>query len=149
MSWTNFQKIYIMANGGAILIGKSALVFNGLVFGSDVITVYTNYAGLHRLDLTDVFLSHYHIDCDTDYMRCIDEENNVWVPTTERAIVDAVKFMYESYDEGVAIEAFQNYLRSNPDLDKLYEVADHYLVPRSDVDYWLNEAREETDMSMG
>lgn len=74
-------------------------------------------------------MSSYHLN-DEEYMRCIDAENNVWVPTTERAIVDAVKFMDKSHDEGVAIEAFQNYLNNSPDLDKLYAVADHYKDPQ-------------------
>lgn len=149
MQWTSFQKIFMQANGGAILVGKSGLVFNGLVYGSDIITVYTGYKRLHRIDLTDVILSYYHIDDDLEGVRCIDIENNVWVFSVERAIVDAVKFMYQSYDEGVVIEALQNYLDRSPDLDKLYKVAEHYSVPKSDIDYWLNEAREETDMSMG
>lgn len=147
--WTKNQEMYIRANDGAVLCGAPALSACGLVWGSNLIAVKTKYPDLHRLRLGDLYLSYYHFDDDA-FIEKIDDTLNVYKPTAERAVIDAIEFMEKSYDEGKVIESLQEYIRINNDnMSQLYLVADHYNVSRSKVDYWLNEAREEGDMSMG
>lgn len=72
------------------------------------------------------------------------------IPTKERAIVDYIKLQDEYGDEGILIESIQSYLRDyEEDLPELYKVADFFKLSRDQLDYWLDEAREESDMSMG
>lgn len=147
--WTRNQIMFLKANGGAAICAAPALAMSGLSWGSNLIAIWTSYESLHRTVLGDVYYSHYHFD-DDEYLIKIDNDLNVYLPTAERCLIDAVKFHEQSYDEGVFIEALQNYIRKNTDsYAKLYEVANHYCVPISDVNYWINEAIEESDMSMG
>ena len=147
--WTRNQEQIIRANGGAFICGVPALAANGLSWWSSLIAGWTMFPSIHRLRLGDFYWSHYHLDDDA-YIVNVDPELNVYKPTAERALIDAMVFMEQSYDEGVAIEAMQNYIRKNMDnFAELYRVADHYSVDHGLVAYWLNEAREESDMSMG
>lgn len=93
----------------------------------------------------------YYPDLDRVHYLVPSESNpDLLIPTRERAIVDYVKLQDEYGDEGILIESIQSYLRDyEEDLPKLYEVADFLKLPRKELDYWLNEAREESDMSMG
>ena len=75
-------------------------------------------------------------------------EKGVYVPTSERAIIDCMVWQDENRDEGFLIEALQTYQEKHKVSD-LYECADNYLVPHEVVDYWWKEAEEEDDMSMG
>lgn len=69
-------------------------------------------------------------------------------PTQERAIVESV-FYREYVDEGILIESLQNYIEQhNNDCSLLYDLAPKYMLKEKDLTYWLNEAREESDMSM-
>lgn len=93
----------------------------------------------------------YYPDLDRIHYLTPSKDNpNLLIPTRERAIVDYIKLEEEYGDEGILIESLQSYLRDyEEDLPKLYEVADFFKLPRKELDYWLNEAREESDMSMG
>lgn len=93
----------------------------------------------------------YYPDLDRVHYLVPSKSNpDLLIPTKERAIVDYIKLQEEYGDEGILIESIQSYLRDyEEDLPKLYEVADFFRLPREQLDYWLNEAREETDMSMG
>lgn len=64
-------------------------------------------------------------------------------------MVDTITFLDKNYIEGPLIESLQTYLYRNKDLSKLREVTDFYNLPMSTLDYWIKEAEEETDMSMG
>lgn len=146
--WSNNQVKVLMANGGGAISDCPALAMNGLAWGSNLTAIWTRFESLHRINLGDIYLTHYHFDDDA-HLKKIDDELNVYLPTPDRCLIDAVKFVEKSYDEGVFIEAMQNYLRKHKDLSELYAVADHYNVPKADVDYWIAEALEESDMSMG
>lgn len=68
---------------------------------------------------------------------------NILVPSKERAIVDYIMYR-DNFDEGILIEGLMSYLNYNKDLTKLYEVAKHLHLPKKELDYWLEEARNET-----
>ncbi len=141
------QKLHVIANGGACVCGDSALDLNGLIYSGPFIIFQTFIEDLNNFRVCDVVLQYYHFDDDYYLSR---HNDNVYLPTAERAVIDAVAFLDRNYNEGALVEALQNYIRRNTDgFAKLYEVANHYNVPISDVDYWINEAREESDMSMG
>lgn len=140
------QKLHVSVNGGACVVGDTALAFNGLMWGNSCMYLQTFFERLNNIQLCDIKLQYYHFDDDAYLVR---HNDNVYLPTAERAIVDTIKYIEVNYNEGSLIESLQTYISHNSSFTKLYEVADHYGVPRSDVDYWLNEAREESDMSMG
>jgi len=87
---------------------------------------------------------------DIDYNNYVRQyTDDLLVPTAERALVDYIRFE-KIQDEGTLLWAMQDYLdSSNCDIDKLYEVADFYNVPREEVDYWITEAKTEPYYSMG
>ena len=59
-------------------------------------------------------------------------------PSKERAIVEN--------DEGILIEAMQNYLLWFRNDEKLYKCADHFNVSRETIDYWIREAEEDEEV---
>lgn len=74
----------------------------------------------------------------------------LFIPTKERTIVDYVKLNDRYGDEGILIESLQSYLHDyGKDLTKLYEVASFYNLPKEQLDYWINEAKNESYMSEG
>ena len=147
------QQIFVDVNRGRdfLLVGEPSLVYNGLMYGgigTEPLAIYINEKDLDGVHIGDVFLEYYHFS-DGTYCREFDKDNSIWLPSAERALVDTMHFLQYNYIEGPLIESLQNYLSKHDDLAELYAVADHYNVPRSEVDYWINEAREESDMSMG
>lgn len=144
------QQTYIDANKPAnfLIVNTTALTLNKLMWGGNELILYTPWEELDHLPMCDMRLEHYHF-ADGNYCTLIDDKNNLWLPTAERALVDTIHFIEQNYIEGPLIESLQNYLSSHADLSELYTVADHYNVPSEKIDYWINEAREESDMSMG
>lgn len=147
------DSIYLTANRGRdfLLVGIPSLVYNGLMYGnvnSEPLVLYTPYSELDGVLNIDVHLEHNHFN-DSDFVFVFSESNNLWLPTPERAIIDTIAFLNYNYIEGPLIESLQNYMYKRDDYTELYKVAEHYNVSRDTVDYWLKEAREESDMSMG
>ena len=134
-----------------LLVGTPSLVYNDLMYGNiggEHLNVYTDIEDLDGIRLGDVSLEHYHCS-DSEYCSEMDPINNLWLPTAERALVDTINFLDKNYIEGPLIESLQTYLSSHEDLSELYAVAAHYNVPKENIDYWIKEALEESDMSMG
>ena len=78
------------------------------------------------------------------------DNSKLFIPVKERVIVDYIKLEDNYGDEGILIETLQNYLRNyEKDLDKLYEVASFYELSKEQLDYWLNEARNDNYVSEG
>lgn len=144
------QQTYISANRPAnfLVVGTTALTCNKLMWGGDELILYTPWEELDHIPMCDMRLEHYHFS-DGDYCSLMDQVNNLWLPTAERALVDTINFLEKNYIEGPLIESLQTYLEKNKDLSELYAVADHYGVSRDKINYWIDEAREESDMSMG
>lgn len=144
------QQTYVDANKPAnfLLVGTTALSYNKLMWGGDELILYTPWEELDHIPMCDMRLEHYHFS-DGSFCNIMDESNRLWLPTAERALVDTINFLEENFIEGPLIESLQNYLAKNKDLSQLYAVAAHYNVPKDKIDYWIKEAREESDMSMG
>lgn len=133
-----------------ILTQNSALNYAGLIYWyPNCIDVLTNYNELNNV--TFYLTTYYYKPAmnNKHYTRPSKDNPNLLIPTRERALVDYMLYQDEYGDEGLLIEALQNYLEQFKDMDKLYEVADFYKLPRETVDYWIKEAEEETSMSMG
>lgn len=149
MTFTENQLRFLLRNNSRTtsIVGHAALENNSLLYGNNFLTVYTPYDTLDNLTLGDVRLENYHYG-DSKFMRRVGDK--LYLPTREKAIIDTIAFLDKNYNEGELIEALQNYSRMvKEDYSKLYEVADYYKVSRETVDYWINEANEESDMSMG
>lgn len=144
------QRIYLDVNKPTNfqIVGESALTYNKLMWGGGDLVLYTPVSLLDNLSYGDIHLEHNHFT-DGYYCNEVDGENNLWLPSAERALVDTINFIEQNYIEGPLIESLQTYLSEHDDLSKLYEVADFYKVSRDTIDYWINEAREESSMSMG
>lgn len=67
---------------------------------------------------------------------------NILIPSPERALIESIILGY--FDEGVIIEALQNYLSEHKDLIQLYKVCAMFgSVFDKTLDYWIQEARED------
>ena len=66
-------------------------------------------------------------------------------PSKERAIVENIAHL-DWIDEGILIEAMQNYLLWFRNDEKLYKCADHFNVSREAIDYWIREAEEDEEV---
>lgn len=140
----------LTTEGFYILAGDDALYHAGLTNQPvDTPMCWTEYEDIPS-GIFAVFVYYYFNPSgkDTKYATPMKTNSFAYEPIKERAIVETIKFQ-EYFNEGILIEALQSYLGGAPNMDLLYEVADYFGVPRDDVDYWLNEAREESDMSMG
>ena len=129
-----------------IITGNSALEYNGLVNGTDILSIVTEVKPLDGTIVNNVCYEFFHFK-DREYTREI--KPGVFLPTAEKALLDAIVWLPENYNEGQLIEALQSYQANDNDKSKLYEVSDYYKVPHEFVDYWWKEAEEESDMSMG
>ena len=132
-----------------VLAGPTALYRAGLTSQQTVVLdIWTSYEDIPN-GLFAVFVRYYYnpMGKDIQYTVCGKAHKNIHEPTKERALVETIKF-HDYFNEGILIEALQNYIRNVEDFSLLYEVAEYFSVSRDDVDYWINEAREESDMSM-
>lgn len=139
----------IMCKG--IVTLNTSVARNGLTYlAAAYLNLATDKKELSNIK-TNSFRFIYYPDLDRLHYLVPSKNNpDLLIPTKERAIVDYIKLQDEYGDEGILIESIQSYLRDyEEDLPKLYEVADFFKLSREELDYWLNEAKEESDMSMG
>ena len=134
-----------LCESDCILTGNIALSMNKLIYGASPVSVCTKHAEIDGCSTPYGVYEYYHFK-DKDFLMEIME--GIYLPSPEKAILDAIVWLPENSNEGYLIEALQTYQENN-DKSKLYEVADHYKVPHEFVDYWWKEAEEESDMSMG
>ena len=139
----------LTTEGFYVLAGDDALYHAGLTNQPvDTPMCWTTYEDIPS-GIFAVFAYYYFnpFGKDTKYSTPMQTNSFAYAPTNERAIIEAIKF-HDYFNEGILIEALQNYIAGNPNMPLVYEVADYFNVPRDDIDYWFNEAREESDMSM-
>lgn len=130
----------------SILVGETALGINHLMYTSPLYHILTNHPPLDGYVNNSIRYEYYHFRDDFELKEIAP---NVFLPSAERAIVDAIVWLKKNYNEGALIEALQSYQQMGKDKSALYGVADHYEVPYSCIDYWWEEVENETDMSMG
>lgn len=146
----NCQVNFIKANSDRphIIVGESALANNGLIYWCNCLKLWTPYELLDGVKYHGGVLEYYHL-IDDAYLDVVDSDLNLYIPTQEKSIVDVILHLEQYYIEGPLIEALQNYIAQHNDLLILYNVADYYGISSVDLDYWINEAINEDDMSMG
>ncbi|MCD8020915.1 MAG: hypothetical protein LUF92_15485 [Clostridiales bacterium] len=136
---------------GGIITLNTAVARNGLTTFArsflDLATDKTDLKDMHSLYCRYI----YYPVLDREHFLEPEETNPaLLLPTVERSLVDYIILQEEYGDEGILIESLQTYLYDYGDrLSKLYEIADVLGLKKETLDYWLNEAREESDMSMG
>lgn len=128
-----------------ILTNVTALSYNGLIYsvgGFPYIATWRSQAdGVRTLDKVFLYSKYFY---DTTYMRQLSD--GIMLPTPERTIVEYV--LNEKHcDEGLLIEALKSYNENgNANYQLLYEVAEHFKLSRDILDYWLKEAREDSEV---
>lgn len=131
-----------------VITAEHALALNGLTCsGVRDLKVLTTNPYLDRI-YNHTYVYYYCNEIDTENY-AIKYKDSLLLPTVERAIVDYIR-MEDIRDEGTLIWAIQDYIDSSKyDMNKVYEVAEFYNVPKEVIDYWFKEAREEPYYSMG
>ncbi len=128
-----------------VLCGSSALAFAGLImFNTTHYVIQTCEAVLH--DSVFYFITlKYNPEIDYDY--CVSKSPSnpmLLIPSKERALIECMKHI-DWIDEGLLIEGLKNYLEQFWDEKLLLDAADHFKLPRKDLEYWLEEARNDYD----
>lgn len=134
----------------SVICGQCALARCGLINSNWIhLDLWTRYKELDGID-SAIIKYFYNPAIDYTYEVFPEQSNpNLLLPSKERAIVEYI--MCEKWrDEGILIEALQAYVRDYGNhLAQLFVVAEFFSLSEEELDYWLNEAREESDMSMG
>ncbi len=131
---------------GRVRVGQDALSRLGLIYGYETNNVLTRHTCMNRAFILNTIFEAYHFR-DTAYLLKLDDGS--YTPTAERALIDCMTWQTKNHDEGMLIEALQNYQRMGHKPEDLYECADHYNLDHIVVNYWWKEALEESNMSMG
>lgn len=126
-----------------VLCGTSAMYYNGLcddkVHCPDVLVETNELDGLRLYD----YVNYYYVE-DIDYINYLtplDWCTNILVPSIERAIIECIKYDLRFTDEMYFCDVFGRFINGySYDLSKLEEVANHFDVPMSKVNYWIEES---------
>jgi hypothetical protein len=129
-----------------VLCGPCALARAGLCTYSTVLlfleTPYKEIDGICAACIT----YWYYPNIDYEYeLTPTDNNPLILQPSKERALVEFIMYS-KAADEGILIEALQNYLLWFRNDEKLYKCADHFNVPRETIDYWIREAEEDEEV---
>lgn len=129
----------------AVCCSSTALARNGLVM-FDIIHLDLQ-TRKSELDKTNYSYFSLFYNSDIDYEYCVSKSVSnplLLLPSKERAVVECIKHL-DWIDEGLLIEGIQNYIRNFWNKKLLYEAAAHFKLPEDELEYWLEEARNEYD----
>lgn len=133
-------------NERRVLCNQCALSRSGLIIANDThIDLMTNREDFDGFSL--VYITYYYYEhIDYEYkLHPLNTNPLILVPSKERALVEYIK--NEKWcDEGTLIEAMKTYLMWFRDDQKLKEVAEHFSLNWSTVEYWINEALEDEEV---
>ncbi len=137
------KKITDCAEG--VIVGKIALVVNAMSTGlpSNICVATKN----EWLDGFDLFRLRYKYIEDLDienFLFPINGNAKLFIPTAERAIVDALRYP-DTLLEEYTLQAIVDYcdmLHKNEDISMLYEVAEFYGISKSEMDSHIEDARD-------
>lgn len=126
-----------------VMCGTSAMCYNGMsiagVYQPDILVENEELDGLRLAG----HVNYYYvkdIDC-TNYLTQLKEVQNILIPSRERAIVECIKYNLRFTNETYFCDSFERYLNGNLYNEKmLKEVANHFKVPYSDIEYWISES---------
>ena len=128
-----------------VCCSSSALARNGLIMFD---TIHLDLqTGKIELDKTNYAYFSLFYNPNVDYEYCVVKSPSnplLLLPSKERALVECIKHL-DWIDEGLLIEGLRNYLDNFWDKKLLYEAAEHFELPMEELQYWLNEARNEYD----
>ena len=128
----------------AVICGDRALEESGLLYYNPGarLDIFTKYKELNNLNLA-VITYYYNPNIDyTNFVKPLKSNNNLLVPSMERAIIECIKFI-DTVSEGSLIEALKDYQLRYKNYDKLYTMADFYQVSKEDLDRWIYEAEND------
>lgn len=128
----------------AVICGDHALEESGLLYYNPGarLDIFTKYKELDNLYLS-VISYHYNPNIDyTNFVKPLKSNNNLLVPSMERAIIECIKFI-DTVSEGSLIEVLKDYQLWYKNYDKLYAMAAFYQVSKEDLDYWIYEAEND------
>lgn len=129
-----------------VMTGISSMCYNGMsldnIYMPELLT--TNPTAKEGMIVAGIVEYCYTEELDTEnYVTPLDGIENILIPSFERSIVENIKLDLKYIDEGYFLEKLERYLTGNfYNLKLLYEVADHFKVPRSKIDYWIEECRD-------
>ncbi len=146
MRMNDFYKFDQNYTEKSVITGACALARAGLTTTStnhlDLQTSIKSLDGLRTLPCN----FYYNGNIDYVYELSPGQVNPLLLqPSKERAIVENIAHL-DWIDEGILIEALQNYLLWFRNDEKLYKCADHFNVPRETIDYWIREAEEDEEV---
>lgn len=135
-------------NTVSVICGLCALARNGLTtHDPTVLDLFTNYPELDGISAS-IVKYYYKSSVDTEhYVSPMDTNPLLLLPTPERAIVEYIQ--NEKWcDEGVLIEALKTYEFRDDicDLPLLYKVAEFFGLPKAELGYWIQEARDDEEV---
>lgn len=128
-----------------VLTGVCMLARNGMVYAN--VTHLDLQTSIEEMHLFRTGISSFFFNPDIDYGYCVSESASnplLLLPSKERAIVECIKHL-DWVDEGLLIEGIQNYISDFWNEKLLYEAASHFNLPEEELEYWLEEARNESD----
>ena len=94
-----------------------------------------------RLSFGNYMFSKTHLP-DNEHFIVGRDNRGIYVPSLERAIVEAILNLDLNMDEGFLVEALSDYTLTYTDFTELYKVANFYNVSNETIDYWLQEGRD-------
>lgn len=125
-----------------VMTGISSMCYNGIstddIYMPELITECKDIDGIMISDI----VSYYWVEkFDYDnYVTPLDGFENIKVPSKERSIIENIKHDFRFVDLGYFLESLERYYSGRSYNRKLLqEVANHFEVDMSVVDYWLKE----------
>lgn len=127
-----------------VITGALPLVFYGLVTSSwNNATLFVTEPELEGINAYGLIAYKYISSIDTtNYVQSSPLTKHIYIPTVERALIELIRDDCATVLESELLEALCNYTTENYyNYDLLLEVATHFDVSKSKLDYWLEEAR--------
>lgn len=127
-----------------IIMGTNALVINCLSTAIEtILIVATKEEWLGGLDLGPMQYKYIPDIDDKNFLNPINDNEKLFIPTSERAIIDAIRYPDFVRDE-YTLQAIVDYcdMRYKTDHSKLYEVAAFYGIGKEEMDYRIEDARD-------
>ena len=127
-----------------VLSGHSVFSYRGMsCSGSYMPFLYTENKMLDGVTFNP-FVSYWYTDNQdvSNYVELLKGTNNIYLPTIERAIIEALRNDLRCTIEDYFYDDFSRYIEFDMDYKKLCEVADFYGLSREKLDYYINEAKD-------
>ena len=145
--WSKNQMRFFESNYDVVVIGGRSLRYHGYNTDKADMRVATKYPELDGIVLDDVMLDYYTFN-DNDCCTKHDPINSIWIPSPERAVVEAIAFNRNSDTSTYLKDILDEYLSRNDSIDKLFVIAKHFDVSEKMVQYWIDEVMKDGAIKM-